>query len=87
MASTASSATTRLAYLVDRVEGLDRGHPPVGLERFSAGRMTDGYEAIYRQMLGEAGGEMATAGATGDRGAPRTLQSVNDDRRSAGLAS
>ena len=78
----------QLAYLIERVEGLDRAAIRQSvLERFSAGRMTDGYEAIYRRMLGEAGGEAATAGATGDRGAPRTLQSVNDDRRSAGLAS
>jgi hypothetical protein len=26
------------------------------IERFSAGRMTDGYEALYRRVLGEASG-------------------------------
>jgi glycosyltransferase involved in cell wall biosynthesis len=41
-----------LAFLVDRVAGLDRTairHSV--LERFSAGRMTDGYEAIYRRAI------------------------------------
>ena len=50
-ASTASSATTRpsSAYQVARVEALDRAAIRASvLDRFSAGRMTDGYEEIYR---------------------------------------
>ena len=35
-------------------------------ERFSAGRMTDGYEAIYRQMLGESTDDRATEEAAVD---------------------
>ena len=31
------------------------------LERFSAGRMTDGYEALYRRMLGLEDSEDADA--------------------------
>ena len=43
----------QLAFLVERVADLDRAAIRASvLDRFSAGRMTDGYEAIYRQMLG-----------------------------------
>ena len=43
-----------LAFKVGRVGDLDRRAISESVrERFSAGRMTDGYEAIYRQMLGE----------------------------------
>ncbi len=46
---------TGMAFAVDRVEGLDRAAIRASvLERFSAERMTDGYEAVYRRML--AGG-------------------------------
>ena len=39
----------QLAYQVARVEGLDRAAIRASvLDRFSAGRMTDGYEEIYR---------------------------------------
>ena len=48
--------STQLAFQVDRVEELDRAAIRASvLERFSAGRMTDGYEAIYRAMLGRRG--------------------------------
>jgi glycosyltransferase involved in cell wall biosynthesis len=45
-----------LAFKVGRVGDLDRGEISRSVrDRFSAGRMTDGYEAIYRAMSGEAG--------------------------------
>ena len=47
---------TQLAFLVDRVEDLDREAIRASvIDRFSARRMTDGYEAVYRSMLGESG--------------------------------
>jgi Glycosyltransferase len=82
---------SQLAYLVDRVEGLDRiAIRQSVLERFSAGRMTDGYEVIYRRLIGEAGGEKATerSDVATDRGdAPRSLKSLAADLSSAGRAS
>jgi len=42
-----------LAFLVDRVDELDRAAIRASvIERFSASRMTDGYEALYERMLG-----------------------------------
>jgi len=42
----------QLAFMVDRVGELDREAIRASvLDRFSAGRMTDGYEAVYRAML------------------------------------
>jgi glycosyltransferase involved in cell wall biosynthesis len=78
---------SQLAYLVDRVEGLDRiAIRESVLERFSAGRMTDGYEAIYRKVIDEAGGqsepEREPAGT-----APRVLTPMVGDLSSAGRAS
>ena len=44
--------TTQLAFLVGRVAELDRAAIRASvLERFSAARMTDGYEAVYRSVL------------------------------------
>lgn len=44
---------TAMAYKVDRVADLDRAAIRVSvLDRFSRQRMTDGYEAVYRQVLG-----------------------------------
>ncbi len=44
---------TELAFLVDRVEGLDRAAIRASvIDRFSASRMADGYEAVYDRMLG-----------------------------------
>jgi glycosyltransferase involved in cell wall biosynthesis len=44
---------TALAYMVDRVRDLDRAAIRASvIERFSVERMTDGYEAVYRQALG-----------------------------------
>jgi glycosyltransferase involved in cell wall biosynthesis len=46
---------TAMAFTVDRVAQLDRAAIRASvLERFSAERMTDGYEAVYRQVLGDA---------------------------------
>ena len=47
---------TQMAFKVEGAADLDRAaiHESV-LERFSAGRMTDGYEALYRRMLGGEG--------------------------------
>ena len=57
---------TQMAFHVPRVAELDRmAIRRAVLERFSAGRMTDGYEAIYRRAIG------APASA-----APRSLQSL-----------
>ena len=51
---------TQLAYKVEGAADLDRAAIRASvLERFSAERMTDGYEALYRQMLGEAAAEPA----------------------------
>ncbi|HET7472080.1 MAG TPA: glycosyltransferase family 4 protein [Candidatus Limnocylindrales bacterium] len=45
---------TELAFLVDRVDELDRAAIRASvIDRFSAARMADGYEAVYRRMLGE----------------------------------
>ena len=42
----------QLAFKIDGVDGLDRAEIRQSvLERFSAGRMTDGYEALYRSMV------------------------------------
>jgi hypothetical protein len=55
----------QLAFLVDRVDGLDRSAIRQSvIERFSARRMTDGYEAIYRRLLAEAGGESSRSMAS-----------------------
>jgi glycosyltransferase involved in cell wall biosynthesis len=43
----------QMAFKIDGVDGLDREAIRASvLERFSAGRMADGYEALYRRMLG-----------------------------------
>jgi glycosyltransferase involved in cell wall biosynthesis len=74
----------QLAYQVGRVETLDRAEIRSSvLDRFSAGRMTDGYEAIYGAMLASAGGAAATEGAPGAGEAggeePRPLKPVMSD--------
>src|SRR6478672_7931841 len=44
---------TQLAFLVDRVDTLDRAAIRESvIDRFSAKRMADGYEALYARMLG-----------------------------------
>jgi glycosyltransferase involved in cell wall biosynthesis len=75
----------QLAYQVSRVETLDRAEIRTSvLDRFSAGRMTDGYEAIYRVMLDSAGsagaagsGSLGAGSAAG--GEPRLLKPVMSD--------
>ena len=62
--------TTQLAFLVGRVDELDRAAIRESvLDRFSASRMTDGYEAVYRSMLGRGS-------ASDDDDAPRPLEAV-----------
>ena len=47
-----------MAFYVDRVGDLDREAIRESvIDRFSVERMTDGYEAIYREMLAPKGGE------------------------------
>ena len=70
-----------LAYMVERVGDLDRDAIRRSVrERFSAGRMTDGYEAIYRAALGQgdAAPEAETDGAGADAPAeaPRPIRSL-----------
>jgi len=51
---------TQLAFSLPRVAELDREEIRASvIERFSARRMADGYEALYRRMLAEARGEPA----------------------------
>jgi len=70
---------TELAFLVDRVAELDRSAIRASvIDRFSATRMADGYEALYARMLGLDGESEATAGIS-DLEPPARL----DDRRLA----
>jgi glycosyltransferase involved in cell wall biosynthesis len=65
---------SQLAYQVARVETLDRAEIRSSvLDRFSAGRMTDGYEAVYQEML--------------DSAEPRPLKPVMTDLAASGRAS
>ena len=69
-----------LAFMVGRVGDVDRKAISTSVrERFSAGRMTDGYEAIYRQMLGEAGDDRATEATDDDAVAetPRPIRPMS----------
>ena len=51
-----------LAFLVDRVDALDRDEIRSSvIDRFSAARMTDGYEGLYQRAVDEA--EAVTGGA------------------------
>jgi hypothetical protein len=60
-----------LAFLVDRVDRLDRaGIRASVLERFSAGRMTGDYEALYRRTLARAAVEAAGRALSGPGSAP-----------------
>jgi glycosyltransferase involved in cell wall biosynthesis len=54
---------TAMAFKVDRVEDLDREAIRESvIDRFSVERMTDGYEAIYRRMLGTSSRERRRVG-------------------------
>jgi glycosyltransferase involved in cell wall biosynthesis len=64
---------TELAFLVDRVAELDRAEIRASvIDRFSAKRMADGYEALYARMLGLRDGheEDPGGGAGGGLGGP-----------------
>ena len=84
---------SQLAYQVDRVESLHRAEIRASvIDRFSAGRMTDGYEAIYRTMVDAAAGagEGAAPGPedSGTGGEPRPLKPVMaSDLTASGRAS
>ncbi len=72
----------QLAYLVDRIADLDREAIRASvLERFSAARMTDRYEEIYRTLL--------DAGANADEGGrrPRALDPIAAGLAATGRAS
>jgi glycosyltransferase involved in cell wall biosynthesis len=54
---------TELAFLADRVADLDRSEIRASvIDRFSATRMADSYEALYARMLGLDDGERGEAG-------------------------
>jgi glycosyltransferase involved in cell wall biosynthesis len=65
----------QLAFQVDRVADLDREAIRASvIDRFSAKRMTDKYEAIYRSMLGDVAADESRDGAPDKR--PRVLDPV-----------
>jgi glycosyltransferase involved in cell wall biosynthesis len=67
---------TELAFMVDRVADLDRTAISESVrERFSAKRMTDGYEEIYRGMLGE-GSDDREAEAAGEHAVAQTPRPI-----------
>ena len=71
---------TELAFMVGRVGDLDRKAISESVrERFSAGRMTDGYEAIYRGMLGEGSDDREAEAAADDAVAetPRPIRPMS----------
>lgn len=74
---------TAMAFMIDRVADLDRAAIRASvLDRFSAERMTDGYEAVYRQILGETGSGDNIAGG-GDRSDVAGDHVIAADRLSA----
>ena len=79
---------TELAFLVDRVAELDRVAIRASvIDRFSAARMADGYEAVYARMLGLDGSEPVRAGAAPAGSAPAPAGRVVEMRRGVGSAS
>jgi glycosyltransferase involved in cell wall biosynthesis len=57
--------SAELAFLVDRVDELDRAAIRASvIDRFSARRMADGYEALYARMLGMDAGEASAPQST-----------------------
>jgi glycosyltransferase involved in cell wall biosynthesis len=77
----------QFVFLLDRVADLDRAAIRASvLERFSVGRMTDGYEAIYRSMLASADPGSSTAPADEGGRRPRALDpQVSGDPRASDL--
>ncbi|MEO6206457.1 MAG: glycosyltransferase family 4 protein [Candidatus Limnocylindrales bacterium] len=66
---------TGMAFKVDRVADLDRLAIRTSvLERFSAERMTDGYEAVYRRVLGDTGRARDVDTSGGDTEGPGDSQ-------------
>ena len=62
---------TEMAFMVERVETLDRDAIRASvIDRFSARRMADGYEALYARMLGLAD----AGGRDDDRGRGRLVE-------------
>ena len=65
-----------LAFKVGRVAGLDRADISRSVrDRFSTARMADGYEAIYRDLVGEAG-EGAGAAVEGGEAVGRPSRAI-----------
>jgi glycosyltransferase involved in cell wall biosynthesis len=59
---------TELAFQVDRVADLDRAAIRSSvIDRFSARRMADGYEALYERILGGDGSDGAARDGRGGR--------------------
>jgi glycosyltransferase involved in cell wall biosynthesis len=78
---------TQLAYKVESAADLDRAEIRTSvLQRFSAQRMTDSYEALYRQMLADANVEPAGRDGDSEREptplGPRVVP-AGEDRRTA----
>jgi glycosyltransferase involved in cell wall biosynthesis len=63
---------TELGFLVDGVDALDRQAIRASvIDRFSARRMADGYEALYARMLGLEGDDKVVSMAGSRGGGPR----------------
>jgi glycosyltransferase involved in cell wall biosynthesis len=63
-----------MAFQVDRVEDLDRAAIRASvIERFSADRMTDGYEAIYARVLEQGAGGDASGSDRGTTSGERII--------------
>ncbi len=78
--------TIAMAFMVDRVEGLDREAIRASvLERFSVGRMVDGYEAVYRNALGDAGAAGGATIAGGDAAVGSSAGELDDVAVSAAV--
>ena len=74
---------TGMAFVVDRVAELDREAIRTSVvDRFSAQRMTDGYEAVYRRMIaGESrGADDRETGGTGAADDAQELELASPDR-------
>lgn len=70
---------TAMAFTIDRVASLDRAEIRASvLDRFSAERMTDGYEAVYRRVL--AADEASTVGHADDDGGVAANEATMPDR-------
>ena len=79
---------TQLAFSVPRVEGLDREAIRASvIDRFSAKRMADGYEALYRRMLGGEAADEADEADPADAGSGDSGRVVEMAGRRTGAAS